>query len=365
MSKSQRREEIKAITYAITKRSRQTLPFLPGDRGVTYEHEGTRWGPRFLVHFPAWRSDFWQIDTEKPRLIPLPSGSSATAESWVQSELGAAQILALSNPVGTSTKGVWRPGLNSEIDVQYALGSDVEDEIDAERALQILVEMLSDILLYVEPDDVGKRVHSHKTRDLLLLSCTEVENTFQHFLTRVVGLTQERFTTAHFVRLRKPLFLSEYVVVYRPRSSITLVSPFDGWDKEQPTQSLPWYEAYNLTKHNRQGDFRSATLEHCISSVEANLVLFCVRFGPHALLEGRGPLTSLVRHLFEVRLISSTDVTSFYIPRHVFTGNVGGVAAGNVWFNPERSVADWTRNPLKLDSPVRQRGGSKRQAGGR
>jgi hypothetical protein len=55
--------------------------------------------------------------------------------------------------------------------------------------------------------------------------------------------------------------------------------PFWGWDPAKPTQSLPWYDAYNSVKHDREGAFARATLEHAIEAVAACVVMLAAQFG--------------------------------------------------------------------------------------
>jgi hypothetical protein len=77
--------------------------------------------------------------------------------------------------------------------------------------------------------------------------------------------------------------------------------------------------------------------------------VFCVLFGPYSLLNGEGPLTTLVKHLFEVRLTEAAHARSFCIPKDEFNGRVGSMGGNNLWFEPEYGHGDWTRIPLVLD----------------
>ena len=224
--------------------------------------------------------------------LPFPPKHRSTLEEWATKELHAESIIPLSHPVhGTVTRGVWRPGLLFETDIQYAMDTTVEEEVAAERALQILVQMLSDILLFVEPDSTGTKAYGHKTRDLLILACTEVENTFQFYLTKVARLPSKDYGTGDYIPAKGSSPPCGVRCVYRPQSSLEVMFPFATWDKAVPTKSIEWYHAYNCVKHNRTDNFHLATLGQCIRAVAANIVLFCVRFGPYLLLDGKGPLT--------------------------------------------------------------------------
>ncbi len=120
------------------------------------------------------------------------------------------------------------------------------------------------------------------------------------------------YTTNDYVKLHSKLFLSEFEVSVKAYPSIAPVRPFDGWDIAQPSKSIPWYYAYNLTKHDRQSYFSEATLQNCLSAVFANIVLFSVRFGPLPLYQEGGTVSALFNQLFEVSLRGCSPAT-FYV----------------------------------------------------
>lgn len=64
------------------------------------------------------------------------------------------------------------------------------------------------------------------------------------------------------------------------------LEPFSQWNKVQPTQSLPWYDAYNKVKHDREGNFRLAQLSHALHAVAGVFVLTIAQFGTAHLDQG-------------------------------------------------------------------------------
>jgi hypothetical protein len=68
-----------------------------------------------------------------------------------------------------------------------------------------------------------------------------------------------------------------------------------GWTSSSPTQSLPWYQAYNNVKHDREAHFKEATLVNALRSVAACAVMLAAQFGIEALNRHR------LRNLFEFR----------------------------------------------------------------
>ena len=73
---------------------------------------------------------------------------------------------------------VWRPGLLGFNETIQGLNIDKREQRDSMQSLRMLLDKLDDILLYVEPYSGGINVFSHKTRELLILACTEVENSW-------------------------------------------------------------------------------------------------------------------------------------------------------------------------------------------
>ncbi len=78
---------------------------------------------------------------------------------------------------------VWRPArFYNPKDLQSALAFNDEEASRAGQALRLLVARLDEILLFIEPDAKFLQAYGHKTRDLLIAACTEVENYFQRYM---------------------------------------------------------------------------------------------------------------------------------------------------------------------------------------
>lgn len=164
----------------------------------------------------------------------------------------------------------------------------------AEQALLLLVQKLDEILLFIEPNAASLAAYSHKTSELLILACTDVEAQWKYHLERA-GVTPagQGFTTNDYVRLRDPLYLSEYSISLPRYAEIPDLRPFLQWDPNQPTQSIPWYDAYNKAKHDRQRHFAEASVLACVQAIAANITMFSIRFGPFRLYNGGGMLSAL------------------------------------------------------------------------
>ena len=80
--------------------------------------------------------------------------------------------------------------------------------------------------------------------------------------------------------------LDQYVANLNYYPWFSTVSPFKGWYREKATKSLPWYNAYNLVKHNREEHFAEATLERALTAVTASFVMLCAQYGWEFALQG-------------------------------------------------------------------------------
>jgi hypothetical protein len=268
-----------------------------------------------FVHFYGRATGIWVIS---PGLC-VTQGISGNIQDWQVVNFGAANRVTSDLEVGQTVSGVWRPGILTEDDIRAGLQSTESAEHHALQAVRLLLERLDELFIYIEPTAGSIATFSHKTRELLILACTEVENAWARYLADA-GLhpsSRSRFTTNDYVRLHQKLHLSEYRLSIKAHPSVPASQPFHGWDQANPTQSLPWYHAYNQTKHDRQSHFDKATLRHCIDAVSANVILFITRFSPYPLFNGGGTASTLYNQLFQLELVQPRP-ESFYVPQIQF-----------------------------------------------
>ena len=277
--------------------------------------------------------------------LTVTEAKSGTLRSWVKRTFGAEGIVETKCDVGHAIAGVWRPGLYFDDEVSQGLAVTPFDLRLAEQVLLLLVQRLDELLHFVEPSATSLNVYSHKARELLILSCTEIENQWASYL-KMAGIPAPTrgFTTNDYVRLVSPLRLGEYEVALPRYASVAPVRPFHGWLAAQPTKSLGWYDAYNKTKHDRSSHFASATISNCICAVAANLALFATRFGPFRLFNGAGTLPAYVNQLFSMTLINCEPDT-FYAPKVLLPPNQ---RHDLICFNSRDLVQLWTVDSLVL-----------------
>ena len=84
-----------------------------------------------------------------------------------------------------------------------------------------------------------------------------------------------------YVKLSLPMNLGEYRVALPWYPWLDPIAPFEKWvpTKRGEKQLLPWYDAYNDIKHDREKNFAEAKLIHAIKSVTGCFVMLCAQYG--------------------------------------------------------------------------------------
>lgn len=263
-----------------------------------------------FVHYYGLDSQFHQISIGACAI----EGKAGTLEDWIKKTFGAVEIEELSMEVGLAIEAVWRPALYFYTDTYQALQTSETDMRLAEQSLRLLIDKLDELFLFIEPSESCMNAYSHKTRELLILACTEVENTWASYMS-LANYTNPsgRFSTRDYVKLLDKLHLRDYQFKLKSYKELSAFRPFKDWNDLSPTVSLQWYDAYNKTKHDRTNNFSVATLRNCINAVVANLVMHCVRFSPIPMFEDHNMFSSMVQQHFRGELIGSCHA-SFYLP---------------------------------------------------
>ena len=238
------------------------MPFTQ-DAGVAWERDG--W---FFATPLLWQND--EVCKEGP-------GRAPSLKDWIKQSFGDDTPVESPYVPGTFFKRIYRPSVREPLAVgHYFLGEATESF----TALSILVSKLEGLFEFVTPSADTKHVYGHKIREILLLACMEVESSWSAVLkANGYSTANGRFSTTDYVKLRPAMFLDAYSInlpAYRNYPSLT---PFEGWNAGKPTQSLPWYDVYNQTKHDREANLKIATLSHAIMAVSAAVVMTYAQFG--------------------------------------------------------------------------------------
>lgn len=261
-------------------------------------------------------------------------------EETLRQTIGADSKIS-KNALGKVTQCVWRPGLC--IDIPNTLSVNELELRRAKSDLKILIDKLHEILLFVEPDTNGLQAYGHRIRELLILACTEVENSWVSYF-RLANQPCSRLSTNDYIKLNEALRLFEYQVSFKNHPFNIPMRPFGSWNASNPTSSLPWYNAYNKTKHNKTESFSCATLDYCFHAIAANIVMFCVRYSPYELIDKNDACSNIVNEHFSIELIDPS-IEHFYVPRIKSVDMYSGAFSG-----PKSSKFEsrWIIEPLCL-----------------
>lgn len=155
----------------------------------------------------------------------------------------------------------------------------------ARSQLTALTRQLARICQTVHPIDATLDVFGHDIRNLLILTCTEIESHWRAVL-QANGVLRERYSTNDYVTLQTAMKLGQYAVAFPDYPWLVPFYPFRGWgDGHSPTQELAWYSAYNAVKHSREHNFALGTLRHLFDAISACAVAVVAQFGAEATLQ--------------------------------------------------------------------------------
>ncbi|MBP5055389.1 hypothetical protein [Pseudomonas chlororaphis] len=134
------------------------------------------------------------------------------------------------------------------------------------RAFLLLQKDVLDLFSYVEPSDKNIETYSHRIQQLLMRACVEVEaNLTAIFLDNEYAAARGNLTMQQYRLIDISHRLSSYEIrVPTWQGSKGVRKPFHGWSLGGA--SLPWYQAYNKSKHNRHENFKLATFDALIDA---------------------------------------------------------------------------------------------------
>jgi hypothetical protein len=203
--------------------------------------------------------------------------------------------------------------------------SDSSDEARESRAsatgqLHALIEQLQHICRVVHPKNSNLTTYGHEIRNVLILACTEVEDQCKAILK--VNAEKEGRSTEDYVKLATPMRLSEYAVALPYYPWIRPIRPFEHWHSgsKSPTKDLPWYDAYNTVKHNREDNFHKATLQHAFEALTGFFVILCAQYGSEFAASG----DAAARAFFQLMAPPRWPLSEFYVPGYSGTSKPRG-----------------------------------------
>ena len=191
-----------------------------------------------------------------------------------------------------------------------------------------LFEYLTHIFQNVEPSPDNYNSYGHKSRELLMLACTEIEAGWRAVLDENSPVSKSRYTTIDYFKVSEPLRLAEWSVCLVDYPIVDVLSPFKNWHADQATKSLVWYDAYNAVKHHREAEFSRASLINLLNAAAALFIMQVAQWGPgtyHPLMGGRlSPfrLASFPKFSLDKLYIPSIDGADHLTPEMYFGESV-------------------------------------------
>ena len=172
-----------------------------------------------------------------------------------------------------STKPEFSPGYNPDQSVPARNIRTI-----ATGQLHVLIQELQQICQVVQPEKANFSAYGHEIRNIIILACTEVEAQWKNILEANNQQGKSRFD---YVKLARPMKLGEYRVALSWYPWLRPITPFAKWlpVPRGSKQHLPWYDAYNAIKHDREKNFARAKLIYALESVTGCFVMLCAQYG--------------------------------------------------------------------------------------
>lgn len=167
-------------------------------------------------------------------------------------------------------------------------------------AYRILVEDLLTLCEYIDPQDANLDCFSHRTFELLMRVCTELENLWKSFLREKKHRGDEnRWNLLDYVKIEsqygKKLSTAEVAFVHwKCGSEMSYFQPYKGWTNEEQSTRLSWYKAYNSVKHAREKNFGKASFGNVILAFGALHVALVHFFGEKVFFPQ--PIPKILQH---------------------------------------------------------------------
>jgi hypothetical protein len=161
-------------------------------------------------------------------------------------------------------------------DARYA-----PDRQELWRAYKLIEKDLLRLFEYIEPRDDNIAVYSHRTYELLLRASTEFETNCKRIL-EVNGYSKRGDLNIRedYSRINRSSRLAEYsvsLVEWYPEPIV--LKPFNEWSRGY--RPLTWYRSYNDVKHDRNSNFRRASLDNVLNAIAGLYVVLFSQFCCH------------------------------------------------------------------------------------
>jgi hypothetical protein len=211
------------------------------------------------------------------------------------------------------------------------------------RAFILIQNDLQSIFEYVEPSAECRTPYSYRIHALLMRTCVELEANFKAILEENTFTPPARrsLNIRDYRKVDATHHLSSYKVMLPIwNGSPLILKPFEPWKPARGLPdhpgglSLPWYQAYNASKHDRQDEFKKANLENLITAVAGLLVLISSQFCGEDFTAGP-------------RLFAASGYE--YHPMEASIGSLFRIEYPEDWADAELYEFDWTMLKTQKD----------------
>lgn len=232
----------------------------------------------FIPQYGSWYETSHRADSNTDGMT---FAGICLAENLVQVDGEGSRMLLLPGQYHPRVwRGIHRLGFDG-YDKLSPLGVYGQTYMRSIVAAESLFNEVKELFRVVEPQAENFDCFGHRIRELLILLCTEIEACWSGVL-KANDMEQQangRYTTNNYIKVCNPLRLTEWKVRLSDYGSFDF-QPFRYWNVLRPTSSLPWYEAYNKVKHDREGAFSLGTLHHVLQAAAALHIMQIAQFGP-------------------------------------------------------------------------------------
>jgi hypothetical protein len=144
------------------------------------------------------------------------------------------------------------------------------------RAFSLLLKDMQTLFDYIEPADKNLCCYSYRVHELLLRACIEVEANCKAVMVENGYTKSGEMNMKDYKKINVSHRLSSYEVKMPFwQGACNVRRPFSKW---AAGDGLPWYQAYNATKHDRHESFDFATFEHMIDAMSGLIILLSSQF---------------------------------------------------------------------------------------
>jgi hypothetical protein len=294
------------------------------ENNISFFHPNNPWGKSYTKDLSQWRQAREDYNKREHDFSSYDEIINAAWHCLGQhgNIIDKSKVKLSALEVGKYFPRIWRGSYDSGLLSGYS-GIDARKiygykHTQATVASSSLFNYLVDIFSYVEPSVENFGAFGHKIRELIILTCTEIESAWRAILLENGYKPKSSFTTADFFHTKEALRLEQWRVSLTEYPDLNSFSPFSDWESSFPTKSLIWYDVYNAIKHNREACFHQATMEHLLNAVAALFIMQAAQWGPelYSFFHGNVPSPFQINSYptyehFEMYIPSPSDGTSF------------------------------------------------------